>query len=336
MLDRAASILESPQPEYHPWSTGTFDARAGLFKLGQQKVAGESGQRIFLLDESVERAIANKRAIHRDRQLHRHYVAAALDPSVRRAFIEFVATQLVAEWPRVFGWKRETSIFSNRLLGWSARLDSVSGSVDVFERRDGSLAHLADVEPVDAIDFLACNVAEDLAVWQRDPESGNEWLSLLHVSAPHHWDPREKIGHDFERVHAPVADIEPTSAAASRLARAAVEQGPFVRFAWGVATNDRLNHHPDAPHDGDRDNCAQPAIERLFLRVERQTLFGWPRANACLFTIRPYWYRVADVASEPLRRRQLTQALKSMSDRALAYKGLVTLRDPLVRWLETG
>lgn len=334
MTSEAESVIKSPQAEYHPWASGAFDARAGLFKLGHHEIAGETGRRVFMLDERLEQALANKRALHLAGTLHRHYVSAALAPSVRRTFVEFVASHLAAEWPQVFEWNEGDSTFSNRLLGWSAHVDSGTGTVEIIERRTASLSHLADITPIDAIDFLACNVPEDLAVWQRDPDSGAEWLPLLHVSAPHHWDPREKIGHSFERVHAPVADIEPTTAAASRLAQAAVEHGPFIRFAWGIATNDTPNHHPEAPHDGDRDADAQPVIENLFLRVERQTLSGWPDVNACLFTIRPYWYRLVDVASDPIRRRQLARALGSMSNRALEYKSLVALRDPLVRWLE--
>lgn len=330
-------VLDAPQAEYHPWATGTFDARPGLLRLGQPDRLGHVESNLFMLDGRLEKALSNKRALHHARAMHRHYVTAALSDDTRRALLSLVTRRLAEEWPTVFRWDEKTSTFDNTLLGWTARIDLASGAVEVVQRRDAPLSHLSDVTPLDAVDFLALNVPEDLAVWQRSPETNEEWLSLLHVSAPHYWEPREKIGRSFAAVHEPVADIDATTRAAPRLAKAAVEQGPFLRFAWGPAANDLPNHHPDAPHEGDRDASNVPdaaLFERMFLRVERQTLCGMPEVNAALFTIRPYWYRLVDVAGNPERRRQLASALRSMSEAALHYKSLVTFRDPLVRWLE--
>lgn len=325
-FDAARTVLRTPQAEFHPWATGTFDARPGLHKL-----LADSEPRHFLLDDRLERFLANKREVRLSGALHHHYLSAALHPALRRAAQETIAATLEREWPQVFAWESSTRVFFNRLLGWTARLEP-SGEVAILRRESAPLAHLAQIEPVDALDFLAVNVPEDLAIWRRDPASGAEWLALLHVCAPEHWDPRAKIGRPFAEVHQPVADIAPTSAASPRLARAAIEQGPFLRFAWGVARDEEPNRHPDVIPPGLRSRPLLP--EQLFLRVERQTLLGLPEADAAIFTIRPYWYRLADVARSAERRRQLAAALRSMSDAALRYKGLTGLRDPLVAWLE--
>ena len=64
-------------------------------------------------------------------------------------------------------------------------------------------------------------------------------------------------------------------------------------------------------------------------------MWGFPDVGAALFTIRPYFHDCAVIRRDPRRAAQLTAALWSMSDAALAYKGLAGSRDALLRWLET-
>jgi hypothetical protein len=101
-----------------------------------------------------------------------------------------------------------------------------------------------------------------------------------------------------------------------------------VRFAWGVTFDDRLNHHPDKPRTPF--DLRDP---KAFLRVERQTIWGFPARGAALFTIRTYLYDLNDLRRDPATRDPLIAALLSMSPESRAYKGLTDHFDPLVRWL---
>ena len=115
-----------------------------------------------------------------------------------------------------------------------------------------------------------------------------------------------------------------------------IHKGPWERFAWGVATDTVLNHHPDNPDDPARtltDYSPASAGAGTCLRIERQTLVGFPAHHGALFTIRTYFTPVADVAADPLRRQALASALRGMSDASLEYKGLVKLRAPLLAYL---
>jgi hypothetical protein len=178
------------------------------------------------------------------------------------------------------------------------------------------------------------NVPEDLALVARDPESGRDWLAAAHVLSPQHWDPRDKLGRDFVAVHTPVAGSGPMNATASRLVDAVISRGPFVRFAWGVAMSDRLDHHPAAPPDVDRSGSTRFDPDGAFLRVERQTLTGFPAARGALFTIRPYTYSLQEAVADGHHARSLAAALRTMTPEQVVYKGLTTLLPDLLAWLD--
>ncbi|MBI2506452.1 MAG: DUF3445 domain-containing protein [Candidatus Latescibacteria bacterium] len=185
-----------------------------------------------------------------------------------------------------------------------------------------------------ALDALACQIQEDLAVVCRRAD-GSDWLAAVHLCCPNHWAAEEKVGRDFAQVHAPVAGMGPLNQRSADLIRAMIERGPYVRFAWGLGTDTRLNHHPEPPPGIPSANWQgrhfDPETPRLFVRVERQVLWGFPQQEAALFTIRTYFRDCARLT--PQERTQLGLAIASMSPETLAYKGLVAHRDPILEWL---
>jgi hypothetical protein len=135
-------------------------------------------------------------------------------------------------------------------------------------------------------------------------------------------------------VHEPVADFERIARAGDKLVEAMITKGPFIRFAWGIATDTRLNHHPDAPAGRTLERHDPETLgSNVFMRIERQTLKGFPELNAALFTIRTTFRPVAEVARDPIQRDMLREAIATMSPEALLYKGLTELQAPLVRYL---
>jgi hypothetical protein len=178
------------------------------------------------------------------------------------------------------------------------------------------------------LDFasLALLVQEDLAVIQRD--GGRHWLAAIHLCFPNHWAAEEKIGKTFAEIHAPVADIEPINRQADKLVDAMINATHgYVRFAWGISSDDRLNHHPGNEHGRHFD----PAHPRALLRIERQTIWGFPEVEASLFTIRTYFEDLAKLEAD--KRAKVISAIESMTPAALDYKGLTGGRDDLLAWL---
>lgn len=323
MLDREPEL-------YFPFENGRYEVKAGLYRLGAQAVHGRVESHLFAFDRTYGAFIAAKVAA-RARGLHQSYLQAALNPQLRKAALRVALEQIESDSGGAINW--DGSRLSNAWLGWSAELGLDTGAVGEMARRPAPLAHLiADVEPLDALDFLAMNLQEDLSILAREPHSGADWLAALHVLLPERWDPRDKVGRDFVAVHAPVAGSSPMNATAPRLVEAIVTRGPFLRFVWGVTGSDQLDHHPAAAREARRP--FDPA--HTFIRVERQTLSGCPTASGALFTIRPYLYPLAQVAADPARAEQLAHALDSMPPDQLAYKSMADLAPPLLAWLRRG
>jgi dimethylamine monooxygenase subunit A len=323
MLDR--------EPEaYFPFENGRYEVRAGLFRLGAQPVHGRVESHLFSFDRTYPAFIAAKVGA-RTRGLHQSYLQAALSPQLREAAVQVALEQIESDSGGAITWDGRR--LSNVWLGWSAALDLTTGAVGEMQRRPVPLAHLiAETQPIDALDFLAMNVQEDVSILARDPDTGAAWLAALHVLLPERWDPRDKIGRDFVAVHAPVAGSGPMNASAPKLVEAVVTRGPFLRFVWGVTDSDQLDHHPAAPRHQPRPFDPAHAL----VRVERQTLSGCPDAQGALFTIRPYLYPLAQIAAEPERAGQLVRALEGMTPDQLAYKSMADLAPPLLAWLRRG
>jgi hypothetical protein len=92
---------------------------------------------------------------------------------------------------------------------------------------------------------------------------------------------------------------------------------------WG----DELDRHPDV---------IVPPSERLFVRVERQTIWGLSEVGASLFTIRPYLIDGVEVRRRPVWRDALIAAIEGMSDASAEYKGLGgDRRRRVIDWLSS-
>lgn len=327
-------MILAPPTVYRPFLDGTYRVSAGLYRLGTQglpwRADGAPERHTFALDDTYARYVSSKVAAHR-RALHEYAGEANLTPALREAALTFTARTLAADSGGVVTWDGRT--MRNDLLGWQARLDLRGGAVDDLRHHDAPHAALIrDVHPVNALDFLGLNAQEDLAVVARGPHG--DWLAATHILMPQHWDPRDKLGRDFVAVHAPVAGSEPMNATAPRLVDTVVTRGPFVRFAWGLSMGDRLDHHPAAPPDADRHDGTRFDPARAFLRVERQTLTGFPEAGGALFTIRPYTYPLAQAVADPAHAQALAAALRSMTPAQVRYKGLNTLLPDVLAWLD--
>ena len=172
---------------------------------------------------------------------------------------------------------------------------------------------------------------EDLAAVSTDAAARRHWLSATHVCFPNGWAPGEKIGGSFADVHAPVAGMAEMNRRGDEFVAVMVRAtDPLVRWAWGVTFDDRLDHHPSHPR-----TPFDPEHPRAFLRVERQTIAGFPARGAALFTIRTYLYDVAQLRRDPELRTALESAIRTMPADSSTYKGLSGVTDRLAAWISS-
>lgn len=327
-------ILNTPAC-YYPFRSGQFSVTAGLYSLGQDFGNGEQDAKAFQLDRNWQNYRIAKLSARGERY-DKYVCQAQFDGELRRESILWFAHRLAADNPSHFSLARSTTNTLELHCVLSGEHISLSADGDLLAvRNDNTQSNPPKPPYQDAWDALACQAQEDIAVVQA-PANAPDRLAALHLCFPNHWAPQAKIGKSFLAVHHPVADFERIASAAPHLLANAISKGPFVRFAWGLATDTRLNHHPDPPAaypDPSRWNgrAFDPAQPELYVRVERQTLSGLPKASAFVFTIRTYFLDVTQFSPED--RRTLNDALSSMSEAVKRYKGLNETASMISDWL---
>jgi dimethylamine monooxygenase subunit A len=75
------------------------------------------------------------------------------------------------------------------------------------------------------------------------------------------------------------------------------------------------------------------AGEKLWLRVERQTLRRLPASGAVLFTIRTHVTRLGEAIRDAKSARDLAMAVRTMPDDVARYRNGGTFRRALMGWL---
>lgn len=305
----------APPIRYTPFDAGKYDMSPGLSHL---RIAPEDPlRRLIQLDREYPAYRANKQAC-RAEKLSRYSLEHALPAATRQRVNQLLIEQLCASYPAWFqraGPQQLACRLSGDLLSWGQDGFHHPGYTSLF-------------------DALAAQMQEDLAIWQLDGE--RDWLAALHVCAPNGWAPGEKIGQSFAQVHLPVPGMERQRANYLPMLAGLIRKPAFCRFIWDLRTDPELNHQPEHRAELDPEGVDSPpfslAAPVLWVRLERQLLYGLPDCNAVLFMIRTYRYPVESLTSASLAG--LDRALAQMSPKLLAYKRLEAA--PLIRsWLQS-
>ncbi|HTQ26813.1 MAG TPA: DUF3445 domain-containing protein [Puia sp.] len=295
--------------KYLPFLDGKYSVAPGLVPM--QKADTSQEKLVFQVDELYPEYFQNKTRC-RGEDMRKYFCEEKFLPVTTVYINHYIAHQMVREHPKHFSLEEQAGNYklSNHITGeqlrWDKSWTTVSGN------------HYLSL-----FDALCSQLQEDMAVCQLEEE--RDWMAAIHLCAPNHWAAAEKTGKPFDKVHAPVPGMEKTMPHYFKMLNSVVQKGPYTRFAWGISTDTRLNHHPDPPAGEDpiawRGRSVQQEHAALFLRVERQNLVGFPDVNAFLFTIRTYFYAVETLQQE--EKMALLSAVASMSDDSLRYKGLI-------------
>ena len=159
------------------------------------------------------------------------------------------------------------------------------------------------------------------------------------VCFPNRWDLNSKLGLTMSEVHAPVDRLneqleDPIDSFFQRLS----SDKSFWRMGWGVLDTDELYQAVDGTA------AKSPALpifgdpttgDRLFLRVERETIRRFPKTNCVLFTIRSYVRPLSHLVGRPEDAARLAEALGNLPDDVRDYKQTTNLTAPAVHWLQS-
>lgn len=184
---------------------------------------------------------------------------------------------------------------------------------------------------------LAEGMQEDFVVLHDEPGDGFR-ARFLSVCFPSNWNPSEKLGLDFMAIHAPVADNALLQAGARGIVDMAFRQAPMLRHVWLLTPNGDLAQHPetrrtrweDALAAADSPGASGRLLDRVFFRIERQTTLPLPALRRGVFFIRVMVAPLVEVlAVAPGRAADLAEALASMSEAVVAYRGMTAVRERL-------
>jgi hypothetical protein len=318
--------LPSPA-QYFPIRNGRYEVSPGLHPLGKDFGNGPTDGLYFQFDDQFSEYRQAKLAARLE-SLPKYFQIHELSPQIRTAAAQFLAMKLAEEHPPFFhlqesidGRSLECELTQERLL-FDRNWDLIEAS------------STADPPYACSLDALCSQIQEDAAITVVEP--GRNWLAAVHLGFPNHWSPAEKIGKDFNAIHEPVASFGPIARNADVLLQGLMTRGPFVRFAWGLSTGTRLNHHPEPPPSIPLKEWKGRGFEgvkdwsEVFMRIERQVLTKLPDVPAFLFLIRTYFRRCSGLDKPSLG--QLMTACTSMTESEQAYKGTATLLTAMREW----
>lgn len=179
--------------------------------------------------------------------------------------------------------------------------------------------------------LTASQLVQDDLVIMRKGASG--WrLAAGCLCFPSSWRLRDKFGKPMHQVHGPVPGFGEGSRNNDLINRMFDNlQVPVVRWNWSLYGDDVL-YHPEPGNQVKRFGDGDIA-DRVFFRLERQTLRKLPRSGDILFTIRimidPMEAMEAHLEGPQLARALIDQ-LEALTPEQLDYKGYTAERQRLV------
>ena len=208
---------------------------------------------------------------------------------------------------------------------WKPRL---LGGRATFRLGDsGSLPH----EP---LDWVGRQVVEDLILLSGNAGAGFPVIAGQ-LCFPNEWSLPDKLGRPVLGAHAPVPGFARQAGEATlRLLERLRPGRPVWRANWAIRATDSLDLSPRAGPVPVKHVDAGNAGETLVVRVERQTLSRLPETGAILFTVHTRSRPLGLVAGEPDRARRLLDTVRSMPPEMARYKGIASVQDALVAYLE--
>ncbi len=175
-------------------------------------------------------------------------------------------------------------------------------------------------------------VQEDFCLLQHDP-AGAYVLRAGILCFPLHWRLRDKLNLPLRAIHGQVPGFAgKLGDPADRFMAALDAERPVWRANWTFTEKPDL-HQPvrrtvdpllDSAHAG----------QRLWLRIERQTLRRLPASGAVAFGIRSLVRPLHEIAAEPGVATALAARLREMEPGMAAYKGIPPMRGALLAWLD--
>lgn len=272
-------------------------------------------------DENYFNEITLKRSLL-EKDHSYYYKSSEGDGEAQWEVLEKVLSNLVKHAPQKFSLERKGSAarWTNTLLNES------------HEFTFGDARSL----PREPLDWVGRQVQEDLIILNEQGE-----LISGQLCFPAGWSLDEKFGKNMMAIHAPLPGrLNPMIQAASKLMERIPNGHPLQRSNWGIRVCDELDLSPKHSQRyrellSQSESWDEKTIgEKLFIRIEYQTLSRLSQSNGILFTIHTYLGKVSDEIPNRERIKRFLNYLVSVPPDVLEYKLIHPYSEKLIRYLQ--
>ena len=186
------------------------------------------------------------------------------------------------------------------------------------------------------LDLAGRLIQEDLCLMQHDPASNTYRFVGASLCFPTRWRLADKMGKLLTAIHEPVPGYEEQLAATvDRFFERLRVEKPVWRINWGLIDDPTLFQPTGHGRKGlNPDITSENAGEKLWVRMERQTLRRLPRTQDVLFTIRVHIRPLQQLLSHPERAATLASAIRGMPEPLRLYKSLPPFLEAVLAWLD--
>lgn len=294
---------------------------APKFSLKMGTAPMQADDTVVELDEQYQNEISLKRSLLQED--HAYYFTALEESAAAQwDVVEKVIDDLVKHDPDHF------SVVKNDLQ-WTFTNKRLNESQS-FTISDNSTLPLAP------LDWVGQHVQEDLIILNQRGE-----VVAGQLCFPSGWAMAEKISKQFMEVHAPLPSVtNPMIETANKFIAHLPVNKSFTRNNWGFRYGDQLDLsskysadyraklEADAPQFTSED-----VANKIFLRIEHQTLTKLSRSGYVLFTIHTYHHAVKEIIANSAQAQTLLSFLEGTPAELIEYKVMTPIYPQLMRYL---
>ena len=177
-------------------------------------------------------------------------------------------------------------------------------------------------------------VQEDLVLML--PRGEEYFLGAASLCAPSNWSLQEKFKSSLIGLHVHVPTYEKKiGSRVNSLFNNLPRERIFQRFNWSVYEDSKLFQPARSKSRIERSKTITEdnAGDRLFIRVERQTIRRLPETGAIVFTIRVHVNPLLSIKKDLPLLTDFNQALENLTADMKRYKSIDQIEIPLRGWL---
>ena len=219
----------------------------------------------------------------------------------------------------------------NLLLDYPELLDVLKTHLEQYHPNH-KITSVADSLP---LKYASLMVQEDLALML--PRGEEYFLGAASLCAPSNWSLKEKFKSSLVGLHVHVPTYEKKiGSTVNNLFNNLPMERIFQRFNWSVYEDPKLFQPARSKSQIERSRTITEdnAGDRLYIRVERQTIRRLPETKAIVFTIRVHVNPLLSIKKDLSLLTDLDQALENLTQDMKKYKSIDQIEVPLRGWLE--